>query len=621
MTECDDNNDYGPIGRGPHLSAISHSTGTRPAPSPAEGISSVDPVSRGPCRDGLAGERRTHRPDSDRNRESRSALSSDPTLTDWLGQPISGASGQGGPMNPFRSNPRRRRKTEFGPELLESRELLTGGRQHLRDHPRDDRPSRTGRPRSSSRSTRRTSRCPRRAITLGIDVVADSGSTVKPLIASVDDPHGNIVPQTFHSIYDPHLTHLAGGQRDGHQRRAVAAEALPARPDQAGDLHRQRPGRGQDQRRLPARLLPARRRQRRRHREQDRPPDRQERAGRPRRPARSTTSTPTPTATAGSARSTWPSPSRTWGSRRTSRRSSRPTTTRRTTSAGRRPGRPPSNTAHFTGTATPGATITYTETANKVPATTTTADATGNYSIIVPLATGTNTFKVVSTDAFGQTISGTLAPVTYMSTPQKPTDGVVTIRRRDCSTASTPHPHPPGGRGGVAVIDGSRDSSATPRVECRRGRRADRGIGVVAVAFEGASASSVAIRPRAHAAAPRTTGSGSSSRPISAGTAAAAAAPRPPGRARRCGAGPAAWPAPAPSPSATGGTRRVARQPGDQVGVGPLGPRLELGRPARGRLAVPGADVLADVAAEGPVVEPVGERRRRSAPCARWSSS
>src|SRR5205823_4192983 len=54
--------------------------------------------------------------------------------------------------------------------------------------------------------------------------------------------------------------------------------------------------------------------------------------------------------------------------------------------------------------------------------------------------------------------------------------------------------------------------------------------------------------------------------------------------------------------------RRVARQPGDQVGVGPFGTWLELGRPSGGCLAVPGADVLADVATEDPVAELVGER-------------
>src|SRR4051794_25304072 len=127
---------------------------------------------------------------------------------DWLGQPTSGASGQGGPMNPFRSLPRRRRKMEFGPEQLETRELLTGGNNTFAIMPGSITSS------NGTASIKFTIdpanfTLPRRAITLGIDVVASSGSTVKPLIAEVDDPHGTIVPQTFHSIYDPHLSHLA----------------------------------------------------------------------------------------------------------------------------------------------------------------------------------------------------------------------------------------------------------------------------------------------------------------------------------------------------------------------------------------------------------------------------
>ena len=46
-----------------------------------------------------------------------------------------------------------------------------------------------------------------------------------------------------------------------------------------------------------------------------------------------------------------------------------------------------------------------------MPTTTTTADATGNYSITVPLANGTNTFRVMSQDGFGQVIQGTISPV------------------------------------------------------------------------------------------------------------------------------------------------------------------------------------------------------------------
>jgi hypothetical protein len=72
---------------------------------------------------------------------------------------------------------------------------------------------------------------------------------------------------------------------------------------------------------------------------------------------------------------------------------------------------------HFTGSATPGATVTFTEVNNNSPGAVTKADATGNYSIMVPLGDGSNTFKVASTDGFGQTISGQIAPVTYTTNP------------------------------------------------------------------------------------------------------------------------------------------------------------------------------------------------------------
>jgi phosphotransferase system glucose/maltose/N-acetylglucosamine-specific IIC component len=63
------------------------------------------------------------------------------------------------------------------------------------------------------------------------------------------------------------------------------------------------------------------------------------------------------------------------------------------------------------GVASSGATVAYAS-ANGSPVSTT-ADATGNYKITVPLAAGANTFTVTSTDSFGQTISGTIAAITY----------------------------------------------------------------------------------------------------------------------------------------------------------------------------------------------------------------
>ncbi len=68
-------------------------------------------------------------------------------------------------------------------------------------------------------------------------------------------------------------------------------------------------------------------------------------------------------------------------------------------------------TVAFTGIATPGASISYTEVSNKVPPVATTVDNTGAYSLQVPLGVGVNTFQVTTNDAFGQSISGQLTPV------------------------------------------------------------------------------------------------------------------------------------------------------------------------------------------------------------------
>jgi hypothetical protein len=70
--------------------------------------------------------------------------------------------------------------------------------------------------------------------------------------------------------------------------------------------------------------------------------------------------------------------------------------------------------AQFTGTATPGSTLTF---AANGQTNSTTSDATGNYTITLPLVPGSNTFHVTTSDAFGQAISGDLTPVVYL--PQK----------------------------------------------------------------------------------------------------------------------------------------------------------------------------------------------------------
>jgi hypothetical protein len=72
----------------------------------------------------------------------------------------------------------------------------------------------------------------------------------------------------------------------------------------------------------------------------------------------------------------------------------------------------PFSTVHFAGMVTPNSTVTFTDQNGGSP-TTTTADSTGAYSIMVPLVTGSNTFTVSTRDAFGQNISGAITPVVY----------------------------------------------------------------------------------------------------------------------------------------------------------------------------------------------------------------
>jgi hypothetical protein len=72
------------------------------------------------------------------------------------------------------------------------------------------------------------------------------------------------------------------------------------------------------------------------------------------------------------------------------------------------------STVNFTGVATPGATVIYTNDGNG-QATSTTANSKGNYSINVGLVSGSNTFTLTTHDSFGQSISGSIQPVTLLA--------------------------------------------------------------------------------------------------------------------------------------------------------------------------------------------------------------
>ncbi len=70
-------------------------------------------------------------------------------------------------------------------------------------------------------------------------------------------------------------------------------------------------------------------------------------------------------------------------------------------------------TAQINGVASAGATVAYTASGSTTPAASTTADTSGKYSVNLPLVAGSNQFTVSSSDSFGQSINGSIAPIKY----------------------------------------------------------------------------------------------------------------------------------------------------------------------------------------------------------------
>jgi hypothetical protein len=268
---------------------------------------------------------------------------------------------------------------------------------------------------------------PRHALTLGVDIAAINGSTIKPFISSINSPHGTGVAQAFHSIYDPHLLHaqVAGGAGtnavlapislrshsftspvtytvniqalSGSSGQFIVGFYLPGDANGDGvvsqaDLQIIRGENGalagdsrytfdadanRDGRIGPIDLTFARQNL-----------------------GVKTTVTPVVTANLDPA-------SVTGG-------------TGRTTSL---------STVHFSGQATPGAAITYTDSVSTIAPVHTTVDPTGNYSINVPLAPGTNTFTVSAADGFGQTVTGQISPVTFNVPTPKVSAETITLAK------------------------------------------------------------------------------------------------------------------------------------------------------------------------------------------------
>ncbi|GAC1451740.1 MAG: hypothetical protein NVSMB9_36690 [Isosphaeraceae bacterium] len=88
------------------------------------------------------------------------------------------------------------------------------------------------------------------------------------------------------------------------------------------------------------------------------------------------------------------------------------------------------DTAHFTGSATPGAAVKFEEIGKLTQPVATTADAKGNYEIHVPLGEAKNTFKITTVDSFGQSIEGTIPPVTRIPSEAVTLESLAALTRQ-----------------------------------------------------------------------------------------------------------------------------------------------------------------------------------------------
>ncbi len=315
-------------------------------------------------------------------------------------------------MNPSKNAPRRGKKVELGPESLETRSLLTGGTGNLLAIM----PGTIATAKEVGNVTFNLSKpqftIPKGRMTLGIDVVPDTSTTFKPEISSVEDPSGRAIRGTTRAIFNPSVKR----NRDTGDPRssamlvplstprgdALTSSTFTVKVAGAGDstgrylLGFYLPGDangngvvdGSDVKAVRSAL----------------------------------NSTPNDTRYTFDADADRDGRINNTDLKITQRNKGVKTTISPIVSANLDPAtdsdlpdrKTTFSTVHFTGAVTPGAKVTFAETTQKTAPVSTTADETGNYSIMVPLAVGENSFRVTTQDAFGQSITGGIEPVTRL---------------------------------------------------------------------------------------------------------------------------------------------------------------------------------------------------------------
>jgi hypothetical protein len=308
-----------------------------------------------------------------------------------------------------RDDRRMRRQNRVRPcaEALEGRELMTGGTgDTFAIIPVTiDKPGGTATVTFTIDPTHFT--LPQHKFALGIDIAPADGSTIKPLISKVISPHGTGVPQAFHSIYNPHLSHAAVAAGAGTGAVLTPIVLFPGNPTKPAQYQVTVTAESNTQgKALVGFYLPG-----------DANGDGQVDAA-DIQAVKASLGT-----TSQSANYNFDADANRDGriglidlaytkqnlgvkvdvSPVVSAHIDQTTAPNRVTLA---------TTAHFTGNASPGATITIAQQGLATPSATAVADALGNYSIVVPLVPGVNNLVLTSTDSFGQKITGPLSPVT-----------------------------------------------------------------------------------------------------------------------------------------------------------------------------------------------------------------